>query len=397
MVSRSVSLILLSLTLLLPSSCGKPTDRQERIETLQSGAVRITYNNLPGKRLSLDTLAVWNLWDESSGYTFNRIRNAAGFDGGFVLLDSGNRHLVMLNLLGEVEAVLGGEGSGPGEFRYPRYLDIHDDEIMAGDIMLQRYSVFGLDGEYRRDMRWRISTMPGESGIKIVDENTVLYSVDSPLGPRYLLINNLSDGGAADTLVSMDSLPIQLLEITAPDGRKITFDTPPEFAPEMYWALTPVDRVVTVTSTDYRFEERDLTGQIHREVLAPTPDLSVTDDIKKWFFEQTVFGFGDDPGSYQANQEIRSKWQFADRRQAIAGIKVDPFNRIWVQASTGDPEITRMDIYDSQYQYLGNLGDIPMPMAFTADGYALVRVRQAGEDETDLYFVALLNSRYDTK
>ena len=393
MVPRSVPLILLSLILLLPSSCGKPADRQERTETLQSGVVRITYSNLSDRRLSLDTLAVWDLWDESSGYTFNRIHNAAGFEGGFVLLDSGNRHLVKLNMLGKVEVVMGGDGSGPGEFRYPRYLDICNDEIMAGDIMLQRYSVFGLDGEYKRDVRWQISTMPGESGIKVVDANSVLYSVDSPMGPRFLLIDSLSDGGVADTLVSMDSLPIQLLEITAPDGRKITFDTPPQFAPEIYWALTQGSRIVTVTTTDYQFEERDLTGHIHREVLAPTPDLSVTENIKEWFFENTVFGFSDDPGSYQANQEIRNKWQFADRRQAITAIKVDPFNRIWVQASTGDPEITRMDIYDFQHKYLGNLGDIPMPMAFTTDGYALVRVRQAGEDETDLYFVASLDSR----
>jgi len=162
----------------------------------------------------------------------------------------------------------------------------------------------------------------------------------------------------------MPSLPDQQITVSSVTGHKMIFMGPPQFAPRLHWASAGGDRFLTVTSLDYRFEQRDLQGRVHREIVAPAPDLTVTQKVKKWFFEE---------------------YPFAVRRQAIEAISVDPTGKTWVQANTEDPGITRMDLFSSDGTYLGDLGNIPMPISFTSEGLALLQI--SDEESMDIFYV----------
>lgn len=74
-------------------------------------------------------------------------------DTGYAVLDSGNDRLLLFDLELNLGRIVGGEGSGPGEFRFPRRLARWDDTLVVLDANLRRISRFSLDGDF-------ISTAP---------------------------------------------------------------------------------------------------------------------------------------------------------------------------------------------------------------------------------------------
>jgi hypothetical protein len=362
------------------------------VETLASGAIRITHNTLPDHRRSLDTLAVWDLWDEGGDYIFSRIADAAGTDDGFFLLDTGNFEVVRVDLAGRMQEYFGRKGQGPGEFSFPFHLFATPDEIWVADPGNYRLSVFGTTGSYRKDIRW------GEyrwfdGGFNVLPDGRVLSAVqitgdfenpDTQVAYHSIILDLAEE--RADTLATMVGLQSERIEVRSAGGQGITFFGPPQFAPRLHWALSPSSRVIIVSGSDYQIDERDFSGSVTREIVAPAPDLTVTQSDRDWFFEEEGMQFGFGSGEvFTATRESLQEYPFADRRQAVSGLQVDPAGRIWVEAATEDPGRHRLDLFDSEGHYLGHLGDTPMPMAFTTDGHALLRLRH--EDGIDLFYV----------
>jgi hypothetical protein len=91
----------------------------------------------------------------------------------------------------------------------------------------------------------------------------------------------------------------------------------------------------------------------------------------------------------QPTRESLSQIPFADRRQAIIGLDVDPLGRIWVLASTEDPGMNRLGIFDWEGNYLGNLGHRPIPDTFLRNGAPVYAFR----DEDQLLLYAVLEVR----
>jgi len=145
-----------------------------------------------------------------------------------------------------------------------------------------------------------------------------------------------------------------------------------------------------VLGTDYRITMHDVKeGSLLREIVAPEPDLTVTQRDRDWFFDEEGFRFGFGTGeTFSATRESLERYPFADRRSAILGISVDPLGRLWVQASTEDPGRSRLDLFDLEGNYLGHLEDIPIPEAFTPEGHALLRIRS--RDSMDVFCVVSL-------
>jgi len=112
------------------------------VETLENGVVRVTHSQLSARPLIPDTIAVWNLWEEDSGYFFNRISAAASVEDHFYLCDLGNRQIVCVDLDGKVLFSFGRKGQGPGEFQFPFNLNVFGEEIWVADMMNGRFSVF---------------------------------------------------------------------------------------------------------------------------------------------------------------------------------------------------------------------------------------------------------------
>ncbi len=379
--------LLFSMMLLVIGGCGRSSGADFTVETLESGIIETTYTSLPIAWLAVDTVAVWDVWSGDSGYHFNRITAAAGFDEGFFILDSGNRQVIETDLAGQVRNVFGNRGEGPGEFGFPRFLNVVDDEVWVGDIMPTRFSVFSRDGAHRRTISHQARLAPDANRCAILPDGRVVNSLDAIDGLLSLLRWDLGSA-TADTLAVMPSMPPIVIELHRPDGTVVPFDTRPTYAAELWWAYDPSGRLVTVTGEEYAFEERNIEGTIRRRTVAPTPDLSVTEQDREHFLRSVTFASGD--GTTLSNEEIRRKWKFAEQRQAIGRITIDPLGRIWVLAHTRNVVQNRIDIFGPDHLYLGSIESFLPPLAFAADGTALFRII-GGEGEDVEYFTAVVH------
>jgi hypothetical protein len=197
------------------------------------------------------------------------------------------------------------------------------------------------------------------------------------------------DGSPADTLATMQTLPVATTQIELPGVGLTTMYDPPAYAPELLWAWAGDERVWTVTSAACRIEERDLSGRVRRELVAPTPDLTVSGADRAAFITRLARTYGAAPETFRrSNPGVEERYPFAGQRAAVTWIGVDPLGRLWVETATTDADRPRFDLYDRELRYLGGLEEAGRPAAFTPAGEVLFRVPGAGGEGSDLFFVA---------
>lgn len=383
-----------TITIFILSGCGDPgAEYAPKREILATGVERVTYAALEPRRLAFDTIATWDVWNPDGPYLFNEISDVVGGTESFFLLDGGNRQVVDLAPDGSLRGVFGREGSGPGEFRSPLHLTFDDEKLWVSDVGNRRFSVYGLDGTYLRDVRWpgasrlvnRFAITPRGSILhggmwpltvaELADQKSLFYLAEFPGEGEW------EEGRAAiyvDTLVTMKSAPYLATEIRSEEGDIRMWFGLPEFSPRLLWAAGE-EQVVTVVSDEYRFEMRYPHGEIFLEVVAPTPELRVTEAHKEWFFRYEAERRLRQYGSFTLTSDSRARLPFARQMPAITGIAMDRMGRVWVLASTDRPGVTRLDVFDREGDYMGHLGEMPLPAAINCDGYVLVR-EMGGED-----------------
>ncbi len=74
---------------------------------------------------------------------------------------------------------------------------------------------------------------------------------------------------------------------------------------------------------------------------------------------------------------------------AIKGIAIDREGRIWIEVNTPEPGITRLDVFNSSGDFLGHLGRLPLPDAFSSNGNILIR--RITEDGLDRFEVGIVD------
>ncbi|MFC1530019.1 hypothetical protein ACFL41_00775 [Gemmatimonadota bacterium] len=386
--ARNCLLLLPLLLLLLVSACGidRGTDDVTR-ETLSSGLIRTTWHHLPYNQLTIDTLAIWNIWGEDKEYVFGNITSADGSAEGFRLVDAGTKKVVRVDVQGNVKHVFGHQGNGPGEFQYPLQIFTRGDELWVSDLVLHRYSVFDLTGSFQYIQSWTgITRYPNES-FAITSADGELYTTRIASEHRALMHSTFV-GGAVDTIAMIDYPPLSRTVIEFPGTGPTTMYDPPAYTPELHWAWTPDERILTVTSAEYQIDVRDLSGRIVQQLVAPTPDLTVTVADRTSYMADLARMYDRSVEEFRRlNPRFESQYPFAERRSAIERITVDHAGRIWVLANTVGDTRQRIDLFDEDFSYLGSLVDFPFPEAFMPNGETLFRI---SNDETgaDLFFVA---------
>lgn len=390
---RRCLLITSSLVSSLLACSGPPYSDDVTHERLPGGGERTVWHRIPSVTLTLDTLAVWHLWQHGKGHVFGNVQSAASAPGGFYLLDATSHQVVQVDRLGTPQRVFGGQGAGPGEFQAPIRLFASDDELWVADLGLGRYAVFGVDGEFRHTVSWPGPGRLNPDGFAIAPDGTELFSTWSGSSGHWVLRRVSLDGSMTDTLAQMDALPRAPAVVDLPGMGPTTMYDPPACSPGLRWTSDGVDRVYTVTSADYRVEERDLGGQVRRELVGPTPDLTVTKADRQAFVTQFARLYAvDEQVLRDRNPGMEDRYPFAERRAAIESIRVDPTGRLWVLANTVGSAHTRLDLFDRDFSILGSLRDFPLPEAFTDDGDALLRIA-GGDDGLDLFIVIRVADR----
>lgn len=384
-----VSAVFLHLCLLGSlAGCGRGVpDNTVVEERLGSGAARLTYTSFSPRFVEFDVTAEWDIWSPGAPYIFSEVTDVVGGEESFFLLDGGNLEVVEFGPDGDLRNVFGREGSGPGEFRSPLHLLLHEKQLWVSDVGNRRFSIFESDGTYSRDVRW-----PGASRLvnrfAITTRGGILHGGVWPLTvaelaeqePLYYLAEFAGEGqwegGEApvilDTMATMYSLPWSRFLVSSEEGARSLWLDPPVFAPEMYWAARE-EEIVTVTSPDYRFEVHDMRGRVLLEVVIPDQDLRVTDAHRQWFFEVEAPRRLEQEGAFTLTPDSKARFVFARDVQAIAGVAVDRTGRIFIEANTPEPGVRRLDLFDNTGRYEGSLRGIPLPAAFSCAGHILLR------------------------
>jgi hypothetical protein len=371
-------------------------------EPLPGGGLRITHRAIGGQALALEPVAEWRVWEEGAPWLFGDIASVAGGAEDFYLLDGVNHKVVALDPRGELVRSWGREGSGPGELRYPLQLAWAQERLWVSDVGNRRFDLFASDGTLVEERRW-----PGAarlvSAFRVRPDGRILQAAQWPLTVAeaaqepsrwYLLVHDLDESsgarpghGLVDTLAVMSVSGFHALTVESEEGEKHGWWGAPVFDGDLLWDAHD-EWTVTVTARAYRFEVRDGTGRVVTEVVAPTPDLTVTAAHRAWYFEHR---FRDEirvRGDFTPTAASRERIPFAERMPAIAAIALDAQGRVWVRAQLPEPGRTRLDLFTRQGDYLGSIEERGTPAAFTDRGDVLLR--EAGEEGLDRFRVVRL-------
>ena len=179
-------------TALLPG-CGSESLASDPVSVADSAGIRIVESR-EGKWGGEDTWSVpadpmltIGVLDGSEEYQFSRVSSAGRqADGDFVIADAGSRTVRLYDSAGVFKRLLGGPGSGPGEFRRPtQVLILTSDSILVWDDAEYRLTRFDSAGEF--------------AGVHSFSRETIAKAVTAPLYPGAGLL--MSDGGLLVRLI----------------------------------------------------------------------------------------------------------------------------------------------------------------------------------------------------
>lgn len=362
------------------SSCAKEEsqfiDPLMNTETLSNGVVRISYDALPSRQLTLDTLSVIDPWSDDTGYLFSSIGSVLGGDESVYIVDRRNKEVAQLDLTGTLIRTFGRPGGGPGEFNSPRNIAWNEDQLWISDSGHRRVSVFSISGNLIRDFMWpRIINR--SLGRFEVNSEGYIYSIFQAYGSDFMnqqlwyLCRYMEGNANADTLLTMKASPAEVVILESLSGLKQQINTTPIYASYLWWALSN-DTLLSVSSLDYRIEFRNLDGELKSLLEIPMPQLPVTTDTKlKWIeeeFDSSPFAYAFTQRGDQPSRESLNRLPFAEQRQAIIGLSVDPITRIWVLSPTGDPSKNIVRIFKRTGEYIGGLDSNVLPQSFLLNG-----------------------------
>jgi hypothetical protein len=392
---RTLSPLLMTTLLLAPGcSGGDAGEGTGRVEILADGTRQVTHHRLPDRVIALDTLAVLDLYGPQNDYPFSQSVAAIGTEETFLMIDRNGAVVVEVDLDGRILRTIGHNGGGPGEFQRPNWLVLRQDTIWVQDGENRRVSRFTRDGRFVGDFTWAAELgPPGE--FDVLDGGGFLYRTERVVLDtlRVVSLARLDpEQVPVDTLATLVTDAFHRVVLHS-HGYNIPVMSPPIFAPYLWWDTHHRGQgaVVAASDQDYVIERFSLDGRRRLRVVGPLLDLPVSQKDKNWWFEiaypETAIGITLGRMDIHPTRQELEAFTFAERRQAVRMVRIDPLNRLWVLASTVDPAVHRVDIFSAEGSYLGHLPEgSGLPQAFLADGRALLYTEM--EDGSRNYFVA---------
>jgi hypothetical protein len=332
--------------------------------------------------------------DGFSALTFGEVGDL-GFDhaGRLYVLDTGARHVAVIDTTGALLDVVGRPGQGPGEFGLPSEMHVYPDGGLAvvdfgrGLVILDSLGteVGALrltDAGYNQA---RAVTAAGEIVSWDTVEGTLLAGGS---GPRQV-IRGPPDQPGAWRVVHQAPIP----NLRGPDGRvggSVWSGGLPglvEFVPEFHVAVMPDGGLMIADTTTYRIlrlaPDGSPVGEITRD-QAPRPVTErMRDEARIAVLEaldtenpRAAMSLDDGrtvPAQGYARQIQRQRaevMRFGEEAPVIRGIAADAAGRLWVLRETENGESRVLDLFDAEGRFLGTPTDAPgrLPDAFGPRG-----------------------------
>lgn len=315
-------------------------------------------------------------------YTFHDVTDAgvAGReDGGLLVLDVQGRRVLEYDAGGHHVRTFGRPGDGPGELKFPTALTVvRGDSVLVLDVA--RLTAFPGTGGAPRTEPLIVRTfgrIRGWRGEYVRAVSAPLTSASgagaSPGGVSRMHLGRFTQTGALHDTIWSGPFPKRVL-LTVTSGSHTTST----HATEQYGATTHWDQLgdgtlVVADTTAYLIRLISRNGMVAGTLGPGEAARPVTSADRSRALERLRTAQARGGGAFQAPDALRRKvleeTPFAAVVPRIAGLAVDPHDRIWVGVSGPGGEIVRLDVYDRGGRLLGRLADPPgMPAALYGDG-----------------------------
>jgi hypothetical protein len=300
------------------------------------------------------------------GYEFHRVLDAALLsDDRIAVLDWGSRQVRLFGRDGQLVAVQGREGGGPGEYQSPQVLWVlPGDSIAVYDPRQVRITVLATDGHgielarvapVKRGIMFPLPAGALDGGRRLVVLHRT-FPATTPIQPRMGVLWALSiDSLASDSLIQIRHGSFGRI----PGGEEFGIVAGyPIFGGLAGWAMADGERLVHGSGQEYAVEVADARGHTHRIVRWHGPDRTVTDDDVRTWTDSIVARARPERRPLE-----RRRWEatpVADTKPAHGRLLVDLAGRLWMN---------RWDLWAD------HLNDGPEWWVFDSDGRMVATAR----------------------
>lgn len=397
----TLSLLVLPLGVL--AGCGGEAEDSGAI-VRDSAGIRIVENRAPvwapGEewRLSAEPGVQIGMVEGAPNYQLFRVNGARRLqDGRTVVANGGTQELRFYDPSGRHLLSAGRQGSGPGEFRALTRMDLHpSDSIVVYDSGNRRVSLFDYEGRYARS--FALEPPEGRSipePVGVLGDGSVLARLNALVGPQdvreglqrssSLYARYTLAGGLADTIGSFQGAESYLVT-TVSGGRVVRLEV----------FLLPFGRNPTVAAgieslyfgggDSYEIAGYAVDGSLRRLVRLDRPNLPVTPEDIERLTQERLQAVTD--AERRASLERRyAEMPYPQFMPAYQRILPDAEENLWVEnyRRPGDV-VPRWSVFDVGGRFLG---DVVMPVGFSAHQIGSDFVLGVWEDELEVEYVQL--------
>ncbi len=272
---------------------------------------------------------------EGGSYNLYDVRGARRLsDQRVVVANSGNSELLFFDGGGEFRTAVGGQGSGPGEFRAVSYVGrFGEDSLVVLDHRSRRISYFDADGGFLRstpvDLDVGLALLPKGN----LSDGRLLFGG----GPMAESVGQLADGinrmPTRFAIAALDgSLGVTVVELPGAESYAANVETDLEMW-HMPFAKTPAggvwgDRFYIGTADRYEIQVWDIKGSLIRIIRLDQESMPISPADIDSVLEEWISG---DP---ESENDLRRRYREIpplDRMPAYGRFMTDSEGYLWVE------------------------------------------------------------------
>ncbi len=269
-------------------------------------------------------------------YTFNQVVAVAVTPGDTVfVLDGGDKIIKAYDPQGRFVRQFGGEGEGPGEFRFPAELIATPGGLLTFDWRLRRLTYFGRDGHVVRTATVDRSIAFIREGLRVLDDSTLMLLIGTgysttpePETEGTFWLARLSMGGQViDTLTGG---PAQ--DEVVYRGNGMVFVRRAPFPRGPHFDVAPDGRVAVGVGDPYVIDLYRYTPEARfvssiRRTVAPLPATGTDREAYSAQYDNPRAR----PEFRKLYAEMLATIKFPDNWPAYDDLRFDPADRLWVE------------------------------------------------------------------
>jgi len=379
-------------------SCSGESGAADSFTTHDSAGIRIVENAAP----AWDDGEAWHLSEQplldigalegDPEYELYNVSNAVRLPSGRIVVGNrGSNQIRFYDESGVYLADAGGEGEGPGEFRFISWVrPYRGDSVAVNDGNLARVSIFDLDGRFVRSLPVRAPAGAGIGrAVDVLDDGSVLargiaavpedadQQAIRPLEPLYI-VN--AEGEFMDSLFAYPGSEMFAFHTT-----NLVFTGPPLFARSNYYEAHG-NRIYVASNEQYEIRVHTLEGRLESILRKQHVPLEVSDaDVAVLREEQLG---GDTPEQMRTLLNVVfNNSPVPATMPAYNAILLDREGNLWVEEyNRPDDAVPRWRVFNAAGEMLGTMS-LPerFELADVGDDYVL----GTWEDELEIEHVRM--------